>query len=173
MRACLLAVAIAIVAVACGRSEKVDPSVDKLGRATGPAEPVGPGATLPVGHPSLSPGAMNPHGRMDQMSGASGATAIRVGTVLETIDVPNYTYIRFKDATGEEHWAAVPSSKLSAGEEIRIAESMVMRDFRSPSLNRVFPAIIFGTLKVGDGASAPDAGVKPPHPNAAPSAPAP
>jgi hypothetical protein len=166
MKACLFTIAIiAATSVACGTSDKVDPSVEKLGRATGPVDPAGPmpaGTALPPGHPAIPGDANSPHGQMGQMAGPQGPATIHVGTVVETIDVPNYTYIHFKDVTGEERWAAIPSSKLAAGQEVRIAESMTMRDFRSPSLNRVFPVIIFGTLKKDEAGSAPDAGVKAP-----------
>lgn len=144
MRICILTIAVAALTAACGRPDKIDPSLDKLGRATGPVEPSNKSTTLPPGHPPVGKGegAMQPGTATPNETGAT-----HVGVALETIDVPNYTYVRFRDDSNEERWAALPSAKIAVGDKIRIAESMTMQNFRSPSLDRVFPVIIFGTLK--------------------------
>lgn len=75
----------------------------------------------------------------------SPATAPVDGTVLEVIDTSTYTYLRLKTVAGET-WAAVPKSAVTKGAEVRITNPQPMDGFRSPSLNRTFERIVFGTL---------------------------
>jgi len=74
------------------------------------------------------------------------ATVPRVhrGTIRETVDASRYTYLRFETADQKELWAAVVAGKFAVGQPIAIEESIVMKDFHSPSLDRTFPSIIFG-----------------------------
>ena len=75
------------------------------------------------------------------------------GTVLETLDVPSYTYVRFETAEGEA-WAAVPQTHLEIGAQIVIANPQPMANFESQTLGRKFDMIYFGTLE-GQRASSP------------------
>ena len=125
-------IATALVA-ACGTSDSVDPSVEKLGRATGPVTP-GRAEEPPRQMPT-----------MPQMKG-DGTGVIHTGEVLESFDVSRYTYLRIKTAAGAERWAAVPTAKIAVGDRASVVQSVVMHDFHSPSLDRTFPAIVFGTL---------------------------
>lgn len=123
--ASLLAFAI-LGTIACGRGERLDPATDKLGRATGPVEPISARrADIP-----------------------SGPRKSHKGKVLETIEVARYTYLRIETAPGSELWAAVskPDAKIETGSPVEVIESTVMTDFRSPALNRVFPSVVFGVL---------------------------
>ena len=120
----LLIIQILFLCTGCKDKEQLDPSLENLGRATGPVE----------------------HGmRAPVSSDASGK--VHSGSIVETMNVPNYTYIRFKDASGEIRWAAVPKDEVQVGEKVEIVESLVMKDFKSPTLGRTFDSIIFGTLE--------------------------
>jgi hypothetical protein len=76
------------------------------------------------------------------------------GRVLETISVPNYTYLRLKTGETTEAWAAVPTASVAVGSQARVHNAAMMSAFSSPTLHRVFDTIYFGTL---DGAG-PTAG---------------
>ncbi len=140
-----------LVAAGCGESERLDPELEKLGRATGPVDPSARMPKKPMA---------NPH----------GPTKIHAGEVIEAIDVPRYTYIKVKKATNEMIWAAIPQEKVSKGQSVEVMESIVMKDFESPTLKRTFPSIIFGVLKSKggqDGGAAAQAGaatLPPGHP---------
>ena len=67
------------------------------------------------------------------------------GTVVETLAVSNYTYLRLSTDTGEV-WAAVPSAQVATGSQVTIANAMRMDDFKSSTLGRTFEEIYFGTL---------------------------
>ncbi len=66
------------------------------------------------------------------------------GTVLETMDGGNYTYLRMKTASGEV-WIAGPKSKIAVGDNLVIPLEMPMQNFHSQSLNRDFPLIYFAS----------------------------
>ena len=72
------------------------------------------------------------------------------GEVLEVKDVESYTYLRLKTNQGET-WAAVGRSPVKTGSQVTIDNAMVMTNFESKSLKKVFPTIVFGSLS---GASA-------------------
>ena len=68
------------------------------------------------------------------------------GKVLEVLDVPGYTYVRFETAEGEA-WAAVPQTRLEIGAQIVIVNPQAMVGFESKTLGRKFDTIYFGTLE--------------------------
>ena len=76
----------------------------------------------------------------------SAFAADRTGTILETMDASNYTYMRLKTDAGET-WAAVPQTKVKKGEKVTILEPQVMDGFESKVLKRKFDHILFGSLK--------------------------
>jgi hypothetical protein len=78
--------------------------------------------------------------------------------VLETIQVPSYTYLLIKTAASGTVWTAIPSNdEVRVGQTVGIVESVVMKDFTSRSLGRTFPTIIFGILNDGrDGQDKPE-----------------
>ena len=86
------------------------------------------------------------------------------GRVLETFNGGGYTYLRLATASGEE-WAAIREANVSTGDTVTVATQMTMEKFASPSLNRTFDRIVFGTLATGGGTpaqhmqAAPAAGV--------------
>ncbi|HJW33334.1 MAG TPA: hypothetical protein VJ505_08225 [Holophagaceae bacterium] len=74
------------------------------------------------------------------------ANAMAFGTVVETFDAANYTYVRVKTASGEI-WAAATPFKVSVGTQVAVPTDMPMENFHSSTLNRTFPVIYF-TSKV-------------------------
>lgn len=78
------------------------------------------------------------------------------GEVLEVRDAAPYTYLRLKTGTGET-WAAVTAAPVKKGEQVTIANSMVMENFESKSLKKTFDKIVFGTLADPNGQQAPAA----------------
>lgn len=81
------------------------------------------------------------------LGGEAGGTL--TGTVLEAQDIAQYTYVRMKTSQGEQ-WAAVNKYPgLKPGDEIVVAQSVVMEQFHSPSLNKTFDKITFGMVTKG------------------------
>ena len=78
---------------------------------------------------------------------------VLTGPVLEQIAVPPYVYLRIKTSQGEI-WAAVPETTIETGTVVTLANSMLMTDFESKSLNRTFDKIYFATLAPEGGAMA-------------------
>ena len=66
----------------------------------------------------------------------------RTGLVLETIDVEEFTFIRL-DQHGQEVWIASNPVTIPKGELVRYSGEIMMKDFQSKSLDRVFPVILF------------------------------
>jgi starvation-inducible outer membrane lipoprotein len=64
------------------------------------------------------------------------------GKVVETMNAGGYTYILLENK-GMRLWAAVPTMKVSTGEEVEVQPGMVMTNFTSKALNRTFKSIIF------------------------------
>jgi hypothetical protein len=89
------------------------------------------------------------------------------GTILETMDASEYTYMRLKTASGEI-WTAVNKAKVKKGDTVTVTNAMVMDGFKSTTLNRTFDHILFGVL--GGPGAAPAAGVAAAAPAAAPGA---
>jgi hypothetical protein len=94
---------------------------------------------LPAGHPPMD-AAMggNP-------MGADGAATL-TGAVLETMDVPEYTYMRVKAGGPDGTWVAVTKTPVKVGDTVTVSQSLVMNDFFSKGLNRTFPKLVMGTL---------------------------
>jgi hypothetical protein len=77
------------------------------------------------------------------------------GKVLETMSSGGYSYMRLQTPAGET-WVAVTEAEIKVGSTLTVTPSMTMTDFESPTLNRKFESIVFGTL--GDTSAAPPAG---------------
>jgi hypothetical protein len=76
------------------------------------------------------------------------------GTVLETMDASDYTYMHLKTASGEM-WAAVNKTKIVKGDAVTVTNAMAMDGFQSKTLNRTFDKIVFGVLgKAGEAPAA-------------------
>jgi hypothetical protein len=67
------------------------------------------------------------------------------GTVLESIEVEAYTYLRLKTPSGEL-WAAIPKAEVKKGAAVTLVPQAVMEDFESKALKRKFDRILFASL---------------------------
>jgi hypothetical protein len=72
------------------------------------------------------------------------------GTVLETISVPNYVYLKLSTTDGTEQWAAVNEAQVHVGQRVRIRDAQLMEKFTSNTLKRTFDRIHFGALAGAD-----------------------
>ena len=75
---------------------------------------------------------------------APPAPAMASGTVVETMDAANYTYVRVKTASGEI-WAATGQFKVAVGDKVSVPLEMPMENFHSNSLKRDFKTIYFAS----------------------------
>lgn len=115
---------------------------------------------------ALAAASISPGSQAQPPSSSAGVT----GTVLETMDASNYTYLRLKTASGEV-WAAVNKAPVKKGAKVTIVNAVPMDGFESKTLHRTFDHILFGTLAPGDKAASvsganPTAGLPPGHPAA-------
>jgi hypothetical protein len=94
-----------------------------------------PGAAEPAGAPAM--GAMGAAGQGDPV--------LLTGPVLETMDVPEYTYMRVKTSGGDT-WCAVNKTPVAVGDVVTVNQSLVMSDFFSKGLNRKFDKLVMGML---------------------------
>jgi transcription antitermination factor NusG len=74
------------------------------------------------------------------------ARAALKGKVLESIQVPGYTYLRLDDELGEV-WAAVATVEVATGSVVSVHKPFPMDNFHSKSLQRTFERIYFGSLQ--------------------------
>jgi hypothetical protein len=79
------------------------------------------------------------------------------GTVLETMNAGNYTYVRVKTATSEI-WAASSPFKVEVGDHVVVPLDSPMANFHSPTLKRDFDVIYFAAAIRHAGEAAPAAG---------------
>jgi hypothetical protein len=69
-------------------------------------------------------------------------TPVTKGTVTETMNAAGYTYM-FLDNNGQKSWVAIQETPVKVGEEVEVANGMVMKNFTSKTLGRTFEEIIF------------------------------
>lgn len=84
-------------------------------------------------------------------SAPAPAPANLTGTILETMDSAGYTYLKLKTPAGES-WAAVNQASVKVGEQATVIGAVQMDGFESPTLNRKFDRIYFGSLAPSAGA---------------------
>lgn len=96
---------------------------------------------------------------VSQASASIAAGGTISGKLLEQMAVGPYVYVRLETPSGEV-WAAVNEAPLTIGEPVTVYNVMRMERFESPTLQRTFDQIYFGSLEPGAG-SAPgtDAGM--------------
>ena len=96
---------------------------------------------------------MTAHQPTGAQSAAPAGDQAVTGTVLETMDAANYTYVRVK-TDSRELWAAASQFKVAVGDKIVVSLDQPMEHFHSKALNRDFDVIYF-VSRVGqaDGAS--------------------
>jgi len=67
------------------------------------------------------------------------------GKVLETMTVPDYTYLRI-DAPEGKIWVAIAGKNtIEVGQDVQIKPGMAMVDFTSNTLGKTFDVIVFST----------------------------
>jgi len=68
------------------------------------------------------------------------------GVAKEVINSGGYTYVAVQGEKGET-WVALPPLQVKKGDQVEVAsgDAMVMKDFKSRSLNRTFQEILFAT----------------------------
>jgi len=78
------------------------------------------------------------------------------GTVVETMNAGNYTYVRV-DTGKEEIWAAATRFDVAVGDAVVVPLEMPMQDFYSESLDRTFPVVYFTSRILREGETASSA----------------
>ena len=81
------------------------------------------------------------------------------GTVAETMDSGGYTYVLVDTGT-QKVWCAAPVTAVKVGEKVTVPQGQMMNDFRSATLDRVFPEIWF-TSAIWKAGSEPMGGATP------------
>lgn len=76
------------------------------------------------------------------------------GKVLEVLDGGAFTYMRLRTATGET-WAAARRAAVTKGSQVTLEDPVVMQNFESKALQRMFDTVVFGTLAGSTSAIAP------------------
>lgn len=105
-----------------------------------------PALDVKTAAPAKAPAASAPAPASGVVPAAPEAALVTVsGTVLETMDAAEYTYMRLKTASGET-WAAINKTKIAKGDAVTVTNAMVMDGFQSKTLNRTFDHILFGVL---------------------------
>jgi len=98
--------------------------------------------SLPAGHP-VAGNKAKPKGMAAMFGSAGGEMAENLsGKVVETMDAGGYTYINL-EKNGKQTWAAVPTMKVTVGEEMELQPGAVMKNFTSKSMNKTFDSVVF------------------------------
>jgi len=101
------------------------------------------------------PPLQSPVSLQTQIEDALGASAQApaklkiVGKIIQRMDAGRYTYLELESGSASI-WAAVPASEAKVGDVVEVRSPSPMDDFRSPTLNRTFKLIYFGSGLVGD-----------------------
>jgi hypothetical protein len=119
-----------------------------------------PSAPAPANQPApataASPASQAPGAGQGPSAEAATEPRTITGTVTETMNAANYTYVRIK--TGREDlWIASGKFKVAVGDRVVVPLEMRMDNFHSPSLKRDFPLIYFTTRVAREGESLPPA----------------
>jgi hypothetical protein len=88
--------------------------------------------------------------------------ATATGTVVETMNAGNYTYVRVDTGSGEI-WAAATRFNVAVGDVVVVPLEMPMQDFHSDSLDRTFEVVYFTSQILREGEAASPA-MPPGHP---------
>jgi len=103
--------------------------------------PGGEGQAMPANHPSVT----------------------LSGRVTETMDAGRYTYLHLDTDRGPV-WAAAAQMEVAVNDRVELSQFSVMRNFRSPTLDRTFEEILFAnsaSVVNDDGPAAPAAPATP------------
>jgi hypothetical protein len=84
------------------------------------------------------------------------------GTVVETMNAGQYTYVLVDDGT-KKIWAAAPQFAVAVGNKVVVPSGMAMHDFQSKTLGKTFDLVYFvAAIQVVSGAAA-NGGAAPAH----------
>jgi hypothetical protein len=72
------------------------------------------------------------------------------GTVVETINAANYTYVRVETPDGEI-WAAANRFDVAVGDSVIVPLEMPMENFHSETLDRTFEVVYFTSMILKEG----------------------
>ena len=86
------------------------------------------------------------------MTPALAEVITQTGKVVESMNASGYTYMHV-DTAGEDLWVAIPETAVEKGQQVSLAEGMVMKDFYSKTLDRTFASVIFSSGIVGSPAA--------------------
>ena len=64
------------------------------------------------------------------------------GKVTEVIEAGQYVYVCVNSGN-ESQWLATNAATVQIGDSVEFEQGLLMRNFKSPSMGRVFPAILF------------------------------
>jgi hypothetical protein len=108
---------------------------------------------------AMQAGCTTPTVATKKAAAPEGIAGIVAGKVVETMDAGPYTYILL-EKDSKKSWVAVPTMKVSVGQEVQLQQGVEMGKFTSKTLNRTFDNIIFSS-----GPLAAEAAAMPPgHP---------
>ncbi|MEW6218571.1 MAG: OB-fold nucleic acid binding domain-containing protein [Thermodesulfobacteriota bacterium] len=82
------------------------------------------------------------------------------GKVAETMNASGYTYL-LVDSGQEKKWVAVPMVQVTLGEEVSFQDGLIMRNFESKALGRVFEEVVFSSGIVGKAPAGMPGGMPP------------
>jgi hypothetical protein len=102
-------------------------------------------ATPPAGNATAAPAAAAatpaPAATAQAAPAQDGVQTVS-GTVAETMDAADYTYVRVTTDKGDV-WAATGRFKVAVGDRVAVPLETPMQNFPSKTLNRTFPLIYF------------------------------
>lgn len=102
-------------------------------------------AGTPPGHPPVADKAA---------TAADGAATGVAGKVVQKLDAGQYVYVELEQADSKKVWAAVTMTEVAIGDELKVVNAALMRNFHSKAHNRDFAEVWFGTLDTGKAAAA-------------------
>jgi len=65
-----------------------------------------------------------------------------IAKVIDKIPAKSYTYLQVTE-NKRDYWIAVPSMEIEIGETVYFSRFMIMEDFRSDNIDRIFDKILF------------------------------
>ncbi len=106
-----------------------------------------PEGGCPVGGSGMVSGACPASAHATAQPAPAGSSV--KGKVTQTMNAGRYTYVALDDGTGEK-WAAAPTFEVKVGDTVDVQSGMLMKSFRSKSLDRTFPEILFAEKIVNE-----------------------
>jgi len=136
-RAALIATLAIFTLAACDEKPAEKPAAVDPATSQKMPPAIEPGTPLPSNHPAM--GADDSTGMMTSIP---EAIALQRGTVISSIDVPQFTYIEIKQGD-QTRWLASTSLAVKKGDVVEFSEDSTMENFTSKSLNRTFSSLTF------------------------------